>query len=136
MGVDGFWQWDKEEAEVDLDTTFASMATAPGEEEGDPYSVVLEKVRARVTSDALLTPAQLLNPAVGDRDRILQAACQEAYKYASSAASRGLPALPGEPDRIAEMVVEDMVGWGPLADYMEDDRVEEIGSCQNLVQGD
>ena len=35
MGVDGFWQWDKEEAEVDLDTTFASMATAPGEEEGD-----------------------------------------------------------------------------------------------------
>ena len=126
MGVDGFWQWDKEEAEVDLDTTFASMATAPGEEEGDPYSVVLEKVRARVTSDALLTPAQLLNPAVGDRDRILQAACQEAYKYASSAASRGLPALPGEPDRIAEMVVEDMVGWGPLADYMEDDRVEEI----------
>jgi pilus assembly protein CpaF len=126
MGLEGFWQWDKEEAEADLGTTFASMAAAPDEEAGDPYGIVLEKVRARVTSDALLTPAQLLNPAAGDRDRILQAARQEACKYASSAASRGLPSLPGEPDRIAEMVVEDMVGWGPLADYMEDDRVEEI----------
>jgi pilus assembly protein CpaF len=127
VGVgDGFWQWEQEKAETDLGTPFASMAVAPDEEGVDPYTVVLEEVRARVTADALLTPAQLLDPSARDREKILQAARQEAHKYASSAASKGLPALPGDPDRIAEMVVEDMVGWGPLAAYMEDDRVEEI----------
>jgi pilus assembly protein CpaF len=126
MAEHGFWEWDKEEAETDVGTSFASMAAVPEEEGVDAYSIVLEAVRARVTGEALLTSAQLLDPSAADREKILQAARQEAHRYASSAASKGLPPLPGDADRVAEMVVEDMVGWGPLAEYMADDQVEEI----------
>jgi pilus assembly protein CpaF len=124
-GGDGFWQWDGEQPETDMGATFASMAVAP-DDGVDPYDVLLEDVRQRVTSEALLTTAQLLDPKPADREKLLEAARQEAHKYASSYASRGLPPLPGDPERVAEMIVTDMVGWGPLAAYMEDDGVEEI----------
>jgi pilus assembly protein CpaF len=120
-----FWDWHGQAEETDLASTFAGMAVAPAEGL-DPYTLILEAVRNRVTGEALLTAAQLLEPSEADREVLLRAARQEAHRYGSSCASHGLPPLPGVPDDVAGMIVDDMVGWGPLAAYMADDQVEEI----------
>jgi pilus assembly protein CpaF len=126
MGDTGeFWDWSGEQEETNLASTFSGMAVAP-DEGVDPYILILEAVRNRVTAEALLTAAQLVEPSEADRETLLKAARREAHLYGSSCASRGLPPLPGPEEHVAEMVVDDMVGWGPLAAYMDDDRVEEI----------
>ena len=125
----GFWDWsdDGKAVEQSLETTFADvMEAARAQEVGDPYAYVLERVRERLRVGNLLTTAQLDHPGEEEEELVRRVALEEARDYAASAAGRGLPRLDAEPEVVAKRVVDDILGWGPLAELMADDTVEEI----------
>jgi pilus assembly protein CpaF len=122
----GFWEWSEEEVETDVGTTFSeTLAAATAEKADDPYEHVLRQVQDRLGSLGL-TAARLEHPSGGDEEAVLGLAKRVAEQYASMAVSQNLPPLSDEPDEIARQVLNDILGWGPLADCMSDDRVEEI----------
>jgi len=125
MGGD-FWNWD-DRPEEGLETTFAEvMATAAAEAAPDPYTYVLETVRERIRAGGLLSAAQLDHPGEEEEELVGGLALEVARQYASTAASRNLPRLGEEPEAVARRVVDDVLGWGPLAQLMADETVEEI----------
>jgi pilus assembly protein CpaF len=122
-----FWNWSDEEPEEDLETTFhQTVAAATAAEASDPYSHVLETVRERIRKGGLMTAAQLEHPGEEEERLVLDLAREVAQQYASTAASQHLPRLNAEPEAVARRVVDDVLGWGPLAEFMADEDVEEI----------
>ncbi|MBN1955662.1 MAG: CpaF family protein [Anaerolineae bacterium] len=123
-----FWNWGEERAETQgLDDTFSqAMTAATAASASDPYSYVLETVRERLRTGAMLSAAQLEQATEEDEALVRQLALEVARQYASSAASRSLPRLDEEPEAVAGRVVDDVLGWGPLAGLMADAEVEEI----------
>jgi len=124
--MNGFWEWD-DEPEEGLDTTFHQvMAAAKAAEAPDPYSHVLETVRTRIRQGGLLTAAQLDRPGEQEEELVRVLALEVAQDYEATAASRALPRLEETPEAVARRVVDDVLGWGPLAPLMADPEVEEI----------
>ncbi|HIQ01498.1 MAG TPA: CpaF family protein [Anaerolineales bacterium] len=124
----GFWDWsdEPEEAEEPVPSFYEVMEAVRAGEVGDPYGYVLERVRERIRAGGLLSAAQLDHPGEEEEELVLRLALEVAGDYAASAASRGLPRLEGEAEAVAKRVVDDILGWGPLAELMADRMVEEI----------
>jgi len=121
-----FWQWD-ERPEEGLETTFNDVMTAAmAADAPDPYGYVLETVRTRIRQGGLLSAAQLDHPGEEEESLVRQLALEVAEQYSSTAASKNLPRLNAEPEAVARRVVDDVLGWGPLAEFMADEAVEEI----------
>lgn len=88
-------------------------------------TVLVKATQERLNNSRLLTATQLAEPDARAVAVVTQAARELALQYNQTAASRGLPLL-DDPEAIVPQVVDDIIGWGPLADYMRDDQVEEI----------
>jgi pilus assembly protein CpaF len=124
--VSDFWNWD-ERPDEGLETTFSEVMTAAAAADApDGYTYVLETVRERIQKGRLLSAAQLDHPGEEEERRVRELALEVAGQYAASAASRGLPRLAADPEAVAGRVVDDVLGWGPLAELMSDAAVEEI----------
>ncbi|MCP4513840.1 MAG: CpaF family protein, partial [Delftia sp.] len=61
-----------------------------------------------------------------DIQAVQRLALETIEQYNSTAPNQGLALLSGEADAVAGRVVDEILGWGPLAPYMSDDQVEEI----------
>ena len=83
-------------------------------------------MRERIRKGGLLSAAQLEHAGEEEERTVYDLALTVARRYGMSAASRGLPRLEGEPEVTARRVVDDVLGWGPLAELMADEKVEEI----------
>lgn len=122
-----FWDWSDREREQGLEDTFAqTMAAVAAAQAPDPYSFILDQVRERLRSGAMLSAAQLEHAGEEEERTVRDLALQVARQYAHTCASRNLPRLDEEPEAIAGRVVDDVLGWGPLAGLMADPEVEEI----------
>ncbi len=122
-----FWDWSGREQEGRLEDTFAqTMTEVAAAQAPDPYSFILNQVRERLRTGAMLSAAQLEHAGEEEERLVRDVALQVARQYASTAASRNLPRLDEEPEVIAGRVVDDVLGWGPLAELMADAEVEEI----------
>ena len=89
-----------------------------------PYEVVLAAVRERVTG--LLTPAQLEQPAPAEREALRQAVAEEIARYNQAAPVYGQAPLEESADVVAERVLDEVLGLGPLEALLSDDDVEDI----------
>ncbi len=122
-----FWNWGDRPTEVGIEDSFAdTMMAATAAKAADPYRYVLDTVRERIRAGAMLSAAQLEHAGEEEERLVRDLALDVARRYASSAASRNLPRLDEEPERVAGRVVDDLLGWGPLAELMADSAVEEI----------
>jgi len=123
-----FWNWEDEEPEAGepVPSFYEVMTAAKAREMGDPYGYILETVRERIRAGNLLSAAQLDHPGEEEEELVRGLALEVARDYAASCASRGLPRLDAEPEAVARRVVDDVLGWGPLAELMADEAVEEI----------
>lgn len=123
-----FWNWEDERPEEGLEGgSFSDVMTAAAAAEApDPYAFVLDSVRERIRNEGLLSAAQLEAPGEEEEQLVRDMAVEVAEKYASTAASRNMPRMDSDPDTVAKRVVDDVLGWGPLAELMSDSSVEEI----------
>jgi len=122
-----FWDWSDRPVEGELKATFAeTMVAAAAAQAPDPYTYILETVRERIRAGAMLSAAQLEHPGEEQENLVRSLALEVARQYITTAASRNLPRLDEEPEAVARRVVDDILGWGPLADLMADPQVEEI----------
>jgi len=101
----------------------AAMRTA-AETGRSPFEVVLEAVRERVT--ALLTPAQLEKPGPAERQVLRQAVEEEIARYNQAAPVHGHATLDEPADVMAERVLDEILGLGPLEPLIADPTVTEI----------
>jgi pilus assembly protein CpaF len=124
--MSNFWSWDDQPDEGMETSMHGVMAAAVAAEAIDPYAYVLDTVRERIRSGAMLSAAQLEHAGEQEEQLVYDLALDVARQYAASAASRNLPRLEAEPETAARRVVDDVLGWGPLADLMADAAVEEI----------
>ncbi len=109
----------------------SSMATAMNEVvtartgEDDLYASVLDEARKRV-KEILPSPRQIENPT----DAEMQQARGLIFKLVTSVQQRnlaqGAPTFSDVPERVADTIVQEIFGYGPLAPYMNDEDVEEI----------
>jgi pilus assembly protein CpaF len=121
-----FWNWTNQPDQA-MDTTLSGVMQAQAAADAaDPYTFVLETVRERIQKGGLLTAAQLDRPGEDEEGLVRRLALEVAAQYTSTAASKGLPRLDAEPETVARRVVDDVLGWGPLASLMADPAVEEI----------
>jgi pilus assembly protein CpaF len=123
-----FWKWDREQTdgELEVDAFSDVMTAAAAADAPDPYSYILNTVQDRLLSESLLSSAQLEMPSDEDVQLVQDLALHVAKDYAGSAASRHLPLLDAEPEVVAKRVADDILGWGPLREFMADPMVEEI----------
>ncbi len=117
---------------------FATVSPAPAGERAvadtEPFDIVLEAVKNELKTGRRLAPSAYDNPTDEDYGVVMQCAREQIQIYNSSAPSRGLPLLldtsisemSTEVERLAKRITEDVLGWGPIAPYMEDPAVEEI----------
>jgi pilus assembly protein CpaF len=101
----------------------AAMRTA-AETGHSPFEVVLEAVRERVT--ALLTPAQLEKPGPAERQALRQAVEEEIARYNQAAPVYGQAAFDESADVVAERVLDEILGLGPLETLLADEHLEDI----------
>jgi pilus assembly protein CpaF len=122
-----FWNWDDRPTRERLDDGFSDVMTAVAAGEApDPYIFVLETVRERIRRGGILSAAQLEHAGEAEEQLVLDLALEVARGYAATAAGRSLPRLEDDPEAVARRVVDDVLGWGALADLMADETVEEI----------
>ncbi len=103
-------------------------------EELNPYDLVLEAVKDDLQTSRLLSPSAFDEPTDHDYATVMEVARQQIQAYNSTAPSKGQPLLIDtsesemalEHERIARRVTEDVLGWGPIAPFMNDQMVEEI----------
>ncbi len=113
---------------------FAAASKSKDNKETNPYDVVLEAVKDELKTSRRLAPAAYDNPTDDDYAIVTEVARRQVQAYNVSAPTRGLPLLidgaeselAAECERIAKRITEDVLGWGPIAPYMEDPQVEEI----------
>ena len=109
-------------------------AQTSASQESSPYDIVLEAVKDDLKTGHRLTAAAYDNPTDEDYAVVMEVARRQIQTFNINAPSRGLPLLvegseselAAEIERIAKRVTEDVLGWGPIAPYMEDPMVEEI----------
>jgi pilus assembly protein CpaF len=89
-------------------------------------SVLVKAVKERLNQTALLSPSQLANPDAAALNGVQRLARELAQGYNATAPSRGLPLLQDPIEAIVPQIVDEILGWGPLAEYMRDPEVEEI----------
>jgi pilus assembly protein CpaF len=110
---------------------------APGatkKDEKNPYDIVLEAVKDELQASRQLSPSAYDDPTDKDYAVVMEIARQQTQAYNVKAPSRGLPLLvdtsesemAAESEQIAKRITEDVLGWGPIAPYMNDSMVEEI----------
>jgi pilus assembly protein CpaF len=104
----------------------ADRALAISRNGASVFDAVADQVRDRIRRANLLTAAQMDGPTQEEMETVGRLALEVIEGYNQTAASQGLPRLVGEPASLARRVVDDILGWGPLAPFMSDDRVEEI----------
>jgi pilus assembly protein CpaF len=104
----------------------ADRARAISKNGGAAFDAVVDQVRERIRRASLLTSAQMEDPSEEEMEGVRRAALEVIEAYNQTAASQGLPLLDGEPEVQAGRVVDDILGWGPLAPFMNDDQVEEV----------
>jgi pilus assembly protein CpaF len=99
-----------------------------------PYDAVLEAVKDDLKTGRRLAASAYDNPTDEDYAIVTEVARRQLQTYNLNAPSRGLPLLfeslegdtASENEAIAKRLTEDVLGWGPIAPYMEDPLVEEI----------
>lgn len=99
-----------------------------------PYDAVLTAVKDELKVGRRLSLAAYDNPTDEDYAVVMDAARRQIQSYNASAPTKGLSLLidaaesevAAEVERIAKRITEDVLGWGPIAPYMEDPMVEEI----------
>jgi pilus assembly protein CpaF len=112
----------------------ATRAAQAASTDVDPYEYVLDAVKDDLKTGHRLTAAAYDNPTDEDYAVVMEVARRQIQTFNINAPSRGLPLLvegdesetASEIERIAKKVTEDVLGWGPIAPYMEDAQVEEI----------
>ncbi len=110
----------------------------------NPYDVVLGKVKEELQLTRVLPPDAYANPQPDHYKIVLEVACRAVAAYNGGAASRGHPPLIDALDesdaaadasaelhraiieRVAKRMVDDVLGWGLLQQYMTDSDIEEI----------
>ncbi len=108
-----------------------SKSTAPVIE---PFDIVLEAVKDELKVGRRLASGAYDNPTDDDYAVVMQVAREQVQIYNVNAPSRGLPLLvdtaeaemAAELERLAKRLTEDVLGWGPIAPFMDDPAVEEI----------
>ncbi len=105
---------------------FEAEVAASVPQDASALETVIDRVRERIRQAQLLTSAQMEDPGTEDIETVRRVAVEAVETYNQTASSQGLPLLEGEPETLAGRVVDDILGWGPLAAYMSDDQVEEI----------
>ena len=86
------------------------------------WDAVADQVRERIRQANLLSTAQMEDPGADDINAVRRLALEAIETYNQTAVAL----LDGEPEALAGRIVDDILGWGPLAAYMADDQVEEI----------
>ena len=100
----------------------------------EPFDVVLEAVKDELKNGRRLPPNAYDNPSDDDYAIVMQVAREQIQTYNVNAPSRGLALLvdtaegemAAEMERLAKRITEDVLGWGPIAPFMDDPSVEEI----------
>ena len=88
--------------------------------------VVVQATQQRINDSRLLTPSQLDDPDSQAEEAVRGVARELVTQHNQTAPGRGLPLLTGDPEAVVNQIVDEILGWGPLAPYMRDDQVEEI----------
>ena len=112
------------------------MAQSTAQRGNDPYQTVLEEVKQTLLTGKKLSPAAYDNPTEDDMRVVVDEASAAIKVYNAKAPSVGAPALITEAQGtagfneqvkdIAHRMMNDVLGWGPVAPYMADPDVEEI----------
>lgn len=110
----------------DTPTFFSAQQAATMPKDTSAFDTVVDQVRDRIRRANLLTSAQIENPSAEEVGSVRRLALEAIETYNQTAPSQGLPLLDGEPEALAGRIVDDILGWGPLAPYMADDQVEEV----------
>jgi len=96
------------------------------EEGTTALEVVVLATQQRINDSRLLTPSQLDDPDAQAEEAVRGVAREIVEQHNQTAPGRGLPLFMGDLDPVISQVVDEILGWGPLAPYMRDDQVEEI----------
>ena len=90
----------------------------------NPYLVILRRVRQMLaaTSD----PYELGHPSAETRQKVAGLARQMAMDYRLAQPMQGLPLLELSDEEVAQRILSDVLGFGPLDPLLRDERVEEI----------
>lgn len=110
-----------------------ARARLPGASES-PYHAILDEVKRQLVGGGRLNPAAYDQPSDEDFNLVhdLARGVIRAHDAKASSAGRAalLPAEPGEYaealDRLSRRMADDILGWGPIAPYMQDEAIEEI----------
>jgi pilus assembly protein CpaF len=89
-----------------------------------PFAVIL-----RATQDQALrtlSPAELDNPGVEQREALRQIAMNEVRRYAAAAAGMGRPSLDEPEDQVVSRIVDEIAGLGSLDALLADENVEDV----------
>ncbi len=131
--------WDRSEPPMEVPTqpAFAEATTNANIEKGkdiSPYDQVVEDVKNDLKTSRRLPASAYDNPTDQDYITVTEVARRYITTYNINAPTRGLALLiegsesetAAESERIAKRITEDVLGWGPIAPYMDDPKVEEI----------
>ncbi|MGD9101512.1 MAG: hypothetical protein PVF45_13605, partial [Anaerolineae bacterium] len=103
----------------DTQTFFQAQQTAAlsdlNSKDTSAYEAVVDRVRERIRQASLLTSAQMEDPSPDDIQAVQRLALESIENYNQTAPTQGLPLLDGEPQALAGRVVDEILGWGPLA---------------------
>ncbi|HEY3289758.1 MAG TPA: ATPase, T2SS/T4P/T4SS family, partial [Anaerolineae bacterium] len=131
------WERGHQEPATPTLPAFASATqTAHAEKNKDvsAYDLVVEDVKQELKTSRRLPPSAYDNPSDQDYATVTEVARRMISSYNINAPSKGQPLLvegaedeaASESERIAKRITEDVLGWGPIAPYMDDPKVEEI----------
>lgn len=101
-----------------------NLTTAQSEEE--VIADLVKSVQNRISQAGILTASELAAATPQAEAKVQQVATELIEQHNQSAPGRGLPLLTTERSVLLARIVDDVLGWGPLAEYMRDPQVEEI----------
>jgi len=111
-----------------------NTANTEKNKEVSAYDLVVEDVKNELKTSRRLAASAYENPTDEDYATVTEVARRLITAYNINAPTRGQPLLvegpenetAAESERVAKRITEDVLGWGPIAPYMEDTKVEEI----------
>lgn len=87
---------------------------------------LVKNVQNRISQAGILTASELAAATLQAEAKVRQVAAELIQQHNQTAPGRGVPLLTTELPVLLARIVDDVLGWGPLAEYMRDDQVEEI----------